>query len=574
MSLGNAFVDSAIGSNSIVQVTTSLGTIDLELYNSQAPNTVQNFLNNVNSGAYNNTLFYKAVASSLIQTGEDYAIDNDGNTITTTSAATDNATQFTGPGFGTSDATIPNEFNSSLSNTSGTIAMAKFGDGDDSSSTDWFINLGDNSQTFDSEQGGYTVFGQLITPTTTTSGTTTSLTVAQAIGNSPTPGTSYGSTGPQEELPLQTTYTGGGFNSANMILVPSVSVISGLTYTVSSSNTNIVNASISGGSVALAYGQAGSATVTVTGTDVFGNTGTSSFAVTVPYDESVGIASSNKPKTVTFTDINGTLTTITLKGAGTINPSFSSSTAVTQTPIKTGTAYSGTGLALANLQLESTNADSTLTITSKYGTGQTSIENFSTGALKSVTAKTTTFSGDFSFAALKSLAIGSASNATISGQVVTTFSIANNSTFTMNLSGSIGTLNTKALLSNTTINATGIKSLSAGALTGDQINVGYSGTGLPSSNSQLTTGSAIGSVKDQGPFSDTDIVADTLGTVALGPVTTDNSGTSFGLGADSIKSLTVQLSGKKKHLSKLTPSNTATAVKTLGALGDFEVDVV
>src|SRR5206468_12032345 len=59
---------------------------------------------------------------------------------------------------------ITNEFNIGprLSNTYGTIAMAKMGGDPNSASSQWFFNLGDNSANLDNQNGGFTVFGRLV----------------------------------------------------------------------------------------------------------------------------------------------------------------------------------------------------------------------------------------------------------------------------------------------------------------------------------------------------------------------------------------------------------------------------
>jgi cyclophilin family peptidyl-prolyl cis-trans isomerase len=69
---------------------------------------------------------------------------------------------------------IVNEFDPSRSNLRGTIAMAKVGaqydgegvlipgTGPDSATNQWFFNLGDNSYNLDNQNGGFTVFGEVL----------------------------------------------------------------------------------------------------------------------------------------------------------------------------------------------------------------------------------------------------------------------------------------------------------------------------------------------------------------------------------------------------------------------------
>jgi peptidyl-prolyl cis-trans isomerase A (cyclophilin A) len=49
-----------------------------------------------------------------------------------------------------------------FSNVRGTIAMAKLGGDPNSATSQWFINVGNNSANLDVQNGGFTVFGQVI----------------------------------------------------------------------------------------------------------------------------------------------------------------------------------------------------------------------------------------------------------------------------------------------------------------------------------------------------------------------------------------------------------------------------
>ena len=125
-----------------VKVSTTLGEFTLELFDTAAPGTVANFLNYVTSGRFNESVVHRSVPSFVIQGGQ-YVIP----------AGTTQLSQIA------IDGTIANEFNQS--NLRGTIAMAKVAGDPDSATSQWFINVADNTS-LDSQNGGFTVFGRVL----------------------------------------------------------------------------------------------------------------------------------------------------------------------------------------------------------------------------------------------------------------------------------------------------------------------------------------------------------------------------------------------------------------------------
>ncbi len=148
---------SSPGSPEYAVLDTSQGTIVIELYPQDAPQTVANFVKLADSGFYNDLVWHRIVAGFIIQTG-------DPNTRGDPSDESD-------WGAGGSGTTIPFE-NSGLPEGEGYVAMANTSPGGDGASSQFFINLKDNTSTLGS---GYAVFGMVVS----------GMNVVQAIGALP-----------------------------------------------------------------------------------------------------------------------------------------------------------------------------------------------------------------------------------------------------------------------------------------------------------------------------------------------------------------------------------------------------
>ena len=137
-----AVTPGALAADPQVDVQTNAGTIRLELYPAKAPKSVENFLQYVRSGFYDNTVFHRVIDGFMIQGGGFE------------------------PGMKqkTARKAIKNEADNGLKNDRYTLAMARTSD-PHSASAQFFINVADNAflnHTGQTAQGwGYCVFGRV-----------------------------------------------------------------------------------------------------------------------------------------------------------------------------------------------------------------------------------------------------------------------------------------------------------------------------------------------------------------------------------------------------------------------------
>jgi cyclophilin family peptidyl-prolyl cis-trans isomerase len=134
--------------NPVVVMDTSMGTIKIQLDDGHAPETVKNFLTYVDDKFYDGTIFHRVIEDFMIQGGgfepglKDAKSERD---IRSKQKKTRNP--------------IKNESPNGLSNTRGTIAMARTNDLD-SATAQFYINVEDNSGKLDRPR--YCVFGKVI----------------------------------------------------------------------------------------------------------------------------------------------------------------------------------------------------------------------------------------------------------------------------------------------------------------------------------------------------------------------------------------------------------------------------
>ncbi len=127
-----------------VKLTTNFGDIVLQLDAEKAPKTVANFIEYVNAGHYENTVFHRVISNFMIQGGGFE------------------------PGMKEKKdkrPSIQNEANNGLSNAKYTVAMARTME-PHSASAQFFINVADNTflnHSAPTVQGwGYAVFGEVV----------------------------------------------------------------------------------------------------------------------------------------------------------------------------------------------------------------------------------------------------------------------------------------------------------------------------------------------------------------------------------------------------------------------------
>ena len=131
----NAWAD-----NSIVEMKTNQGTIEIELYNDKAPISAKNFEDYIKADFYRGTIFHRVIPGFMIQGGGMDAQMAEKQTR----------------------APIKNESYNGLKNTRGTLAMARTND-PNSASSQFFINTVDNDFLNKSTMNaGYAVFGKVI----------------------------------------------------------------------------------------------------------------------------------------------------------------------------------------------------------------------------------------------------------------------------------------------------------------------------------------------------------------------------------------------------------------------------
>ena len=253
--LDNFFADP--DTEQAVRFDTTKGIFDVALYATATPLTVSNFLNYANRGDYSNSVVHRAVTNFIVQGGGFKSANPNFTSIPT------NSSPLNEPG---------------IANLRGTIAMAKMAGNPNSATSQWFVNVADNTANLDNQNGGFTAFGRVCG---------NGLAVADAIAALPT--TSYvvpvnGGATQFDDVPVDTTNAPPpALDFAKLVLVNSVTRIAPLSYRVTENLGPAITATVVGTNLLLTPSSAlgGTNFVTIAATDLDGNSVTQAFAVVV-----------------------------------------------------------------------------------------------------------------------------------------------------------------------------------------------------------------------------------------------------------------------------------------------------
>lgn len=137
---GVAGGEDRVPSHAQIRVETTEGSFVLELDGKRAPLTVRNFLRLVASGHYDGTIFHRVIPGFMIQGGGFTPDLKERESVET----------------------IPNESGNGLSNTYGSVAMARLSE-PHTAGAQFFINVADNTRLDPGPNSwGYAVFGYVI----------------------------------------------------------------------------------------------------------------------------------------------------------------------------------------------------------------------------------------------------------------------------------------------------------------------------------------------------------------------------------------------------------------------------
>ncbi|APZ92509.1 peptidylprolyl isomerase [Fuerstiella marisgermanici] len=267
--LGEHFDDTAITGHT-VEVATALGNFVIETFDTITPTTAQNFIDLTAAGNYDDMFFHRSVPGFVLQ-GGGFAYPEAASQL---ASVVNNGTiinefdNWFDPNLGGLEAGTP-------LNVRGTVAMARVGGQEHSATSQWFVNVDDNASDLDGVDGGFTVFGRVLYDGMTAVDAIVDADIVNAGGVFAT-------------LPV-IDYTSGQILRDNLVFAET-SIVPELNFEVTANTgAEIVNATIVDGQLRLAGtpGVSGTATITVTATDLNGTSVSSTIDVVVPLSSAV-----------------------------------------------------------------------------------------------------------------------------------------------------------------------------------------------------------------------------------------------------------------------------------------------
>lgn len=252
VSVTNKFAD--LDTPSAARVETTKGNFDIILYSNSTPLTVDNFLDYADDRRYDNVFFHRSVKDFVLQGGGYKYTSADGFKAVAKYAA------------------VPNE--PGISNTLGTVAMAKVSDQPNSATSEFFVNVDDkNPGILDDQNEGFTVFGRV---------PQAGMLVVEAIAALPTSTYTLTGIGSVENIPMNAVAAPAVLETDKLVKIVTVTAAPILSYTVTSDNSTIATALLTGTDVSITGIVSGSTNIKVKATDLDGNEIVQSIPVTVP----------------------------------------------------------------------------------------------------------------------------------------------------------------------------------------------------------------------------------------------------------------------------------------------------
>ncbi len=399
--LANRYDDADLN-GTLVRLNTPQGDLYIDLYDVQKPNSVANFLSYVNSGAYTGTVIHSAgrldnnnaAGRQFLETGA-FALP-DLQHIPVNAPVVDELT----------DSGV-------ISNIRGTVALATPA-GPGTATSEFLINLSDDSTYLNTRDTTNTVFGRLIYG---------SVSVADALAATPI----YSFPNGFSSLPL-TGYTGYPDalpGDSSFLQLGSATILPPYTLSVSTDMPGLVTPTIANNTLQLAYAPnaTGTANVTVSVTSNDGGITQDTFAVQVaaPEDTSgtiITIGDGQALRSLVYTDADGTAGRISISH-GTAAVHFLG-TDIARTVKGTRATISGTNLGISTIDTTGTAGRGALVISaSNGGDRQLQIDSITaTESLSGVSASSVNLVGTSALVGdIASLRVNSLAGLTVAGSV-------------------------------------------------------------------------------------------------------------------------------------------------------------